>query len=64
VRLATRLLLQDLPVSLDAVAVPAGQPGTLARVRVGPFGDEAGAAATLRSLRTPGAHPFIARESD
>lgn len=64
VRLATRLLLQDLPVSLDAVAVPAGQRGTLARVRVGPFGDEAEAAATLRSLRTTGAHPFIARESD
>src|SRR5260370_862866 len=64
VRLATRLLLQDLPLSLDAVALPAGQPGTLALVLRGPVRDEAGAAATRRSLRTPGAHPFIARESD
>lgn len=61
--LAARLLEQNLPVSIDSVAVPAGQRGTLlSRVRVGPFLDHAEAAAKLRSLRTNNYRPFIARE--
>ena len=61
--LAARLLQQNLPVSIDSVAVPAGQRGKLlSRVRVGPFLDHAEAAEKLRSLRTNGDQPFIARE--
>ncbi len=64
-RLATRLLERDLPVSIDAVAVALGEPQTLlARVRVGPFVDQAQAASTLAGLRTNGYRPFIARDPD
>ena len=64
-RLVARLLARDLPVTIDAVAAPAGRPGRLlARVRIGPFADEAEAVAKLRKLRTLGYRPFLARGAD
>jgi phospholipid transport system substrate-binding protein len=64
-RLVARLLARDLPVTIDSVAAPAGRPGRLlARVRVGPFADEAEAVAKLQKLRTLGYRPLLARGSD
>ena len=64
-RLVARLLARDLPVAMDAVAAPASRPGRpLARVRVGPFADEAEAVAKLQKLRTLGYRPFLARGSN
>jgi phospholipid transport system substrate-binding protein len=64
-RLVARLRARELPVAIDAVAAPAGRPGRLlARVRVGPFANEAEAVAKLQNLRTLGYRPFLARGSD
>lgn len=63
--LVVRLLERNLPVAIDSVGVPGGRARRpLARVRVGPFVDETLAISTLRSLRTVGYRPFIARSSD
>ena len=58
--LAARLRARSLPVSVDSVTAPAGTP--LTRVRVGPFADQAEAAAKLRELQTSGYRPFLAVE--
>jgi len=58
--LAARLRARSLPVSVDSVTAPAGTP--LTRVRVGPFADQAEAAAKLRELETSGYRPFLAVE--
>ncbi len=58
--LAARLRARSLPVSVDSVTAPAGTP--LTRVRVGPFADQAEAAAMLRELETSGYRPFLAVE--
>jgi len=58
--LAARLRARSLPVSVDSVTAPAGTP--LTRVRVGPFPDQAEAAAKLRELQTSGYRPFLAVE--
>jgi phospholipid transport system substrate-binding protein len=64
-RLVTRLLERNLPVAIDSVAVPTGRQGRLvARVRVGPFADEAEAVLKLQRLRTIGYRPLLARGSD
>lgn len=63
--LAARLLEQNFPVSIDAVAGSGGHRGPLlSRVRVGPFLDRAEAASKLRDLQTNGYQPFIALERE
>jgi hypothetical protein len=51
--LVTRLLEHNLNVSLESVSARAGQPRVL-RVQVGPFPDEAAAAAAQQNLRAIG----------
>src|SRR5438128_1780611 len=63
--IASRLLEQSLPVSMDRVAIPTSHRGQLLlRVRVGPFSDHAEAVSKLRDLQTNGYQAFIAREPD
>jgi len=65
-RLASRLREEKLAgSSRRAVTVATGPAGApLARVRVGPFADRAGAAAKVRELSARGYRPIIAEEHD
>lgn len=65
-RLASRLREEKLAgSSRRAVTVTTGPAGaTLARVRIGPFADRAGAAAKVRELSARGYRPFIAEDHE
>src|SRR5882724_150461 len=63
--LAARLLEQNLPVAIDAVARTWDHRELiLSRVRVGPFADQAELVAKLRFLQKGGYQPFVAREPE
>ena len=64
-RLASLLREKLAGASRRAVTVATGPAGArLARVRIGPFAERAGAATKLHELQVRGYRPFIAEEHD